>query len=81
MPEAGGANDPFNQCSAMSHDVVPLSTALHSIQTIYKHKHRYMINPIKPVTFWIFYQRGEGGRSAPKLSPELMEELTSSKRA
>ena len=38
VQEAGGANDPFNRCSAVSHNAVPLATALHSNQTICKHK-------------------------------------------
>ena len=36
-------------------------------------------NPIKPGTFWTFYHLG-GGRSALKLSPELLEGVTCSKK-
>ena len=37
------------------------------------------LSPIKPGTFWTFYDLG-GGRSAPKLSPELLEGMTCSKK-
>ena len=36
------------------------------------------LNPIKPGTFWTFITRG--GRSAPKLSPELLEGETCIKK-
>ena len=40
-----------------------------------------LVNPIKPGTFWTLYHLGgRGVRSAPKLSPKLLEGVTCFKK-